>query len=236
MIGNLIKALSSVAFALTLIGCANTSTIKSDASVFNNKSVGIAPTGQVRIEGMSNTVGSAFGALGVLVEHALTEKSRTETNSTINQVLTQDSLFQMAQVEIEKNIFKFGSIKNHFVIPRTLANEDFTKWFNPDSRSDAINLGANNPDLLIDFGFQGLNITNYMGGTYAEGTIGLRVVDAKSGKVIARSRAYGVGAFGGVKINADRNSSEFSRESQIAFDALIKKLVVEAVDKITKPV
>jgi hypothetical protein len=150
-------------------------------------------------------------------------------------MFTQDSLFQMAQVEIGKNMSKFGSVKNHVVLPRTLVNEEFTKWFNPESRSDIVNSGADSPDLLVDFGFQGLNVTKYLAGTYAEGTFGLRVVDAKSGKVIARARTFGVGAFGGVKINTNGDASNFSRESQIAFETLIKKLVVEAIDKVTKP-
>jgi hypothetical protein len=235
MISKFTKILSQAVLALTLFGCANGSTVRSDTSVFNNKSVGIAPTGHVRIEGMSNTVGSAFGALGVLVEHALTEKSRSETDTQFNQMLTEDSLFQMAQAEIGKNMFKFGSVKNHVSLPRTLVNEEFTKWFNPESRSDVVNSGDNNADLLIDFGFQGLNVTKYLAGTYAEGTFGLRVVDAKSGKVIARARTFGVGAFGGVKINTNGDSANFSRESQIAFETLIKKLVVEAIDKVTKP-
>jgi hypothetical protein len=234
MIERFIKTLLYAALVVTLIGCANTSTVRSNASVFDDKTVGIAPTGQVKIEGMSNTVGSAFGALGVLIEHALTEKSRMETDARINQTLTEDSLFQMAQVEIRKNLPKFGNMKNHVLLPRTLANEDFARWFNPDSRSDVMNLSDTSADIFIDFGFQGLNITNYMAGTYAEGTFGLRVVDAKSGKVIARVRTFGVGAFGGVKLSVDRDSPDFSRESKIAFEALIKKLVLEAIDKITK--
>jgi hypothetical protein len=231
---NFSKFAVPVFLTLVLTGCANTSTVKSEAGFFDNKTVAIAPTGQVRIEGLSNTVGSAFGALGVLVEHALTEKSRADTNTQINQLLGQDFLFKIAQDEVNKNIQKFGQIKGQSLEQRTLVNEDFNKWFNPDQRSEISSLMAKNPDLIIDFGFQGLNITNYMAGSFAEGTFGLRVIDAKTGKVVARARTFGVGVFGGVKIMADRNTSEYFPKAQIAFDSLIKKLTLEAIDKITK--
>ncbi len=224
-----------VILALVLTGCANTSTVKSEAEIFTNKTVAIAPTGQVRIEGLSNTVGSAFGALGVLVEHALTEKSRADTNAQINQLLGQDALFKIAEDEVNKNILKFGKIKGQSSEQRTLPNEDFNKWFNPDQRTDVSSFSGKSPDLIIDFGFQGLNITNYMAGSFAEGTFGLRVVDAKTGKVIARARTFGAGVFGGVKIMADRNTPDYFPKAQIAFDSLIKKLTLEAIDKITKP-
>ncbi len=61
--------------------------VKSDQSVFDHKIILLALIDQVKVDTSSVTVGAAFGAIGALVEYALTEKSRDEASSQINKEL-----------------------------------------------------------------------------------------------------------------------------------------------------
>jgi len=226
----MIKNVASLVVAVFLVGCANTSTVKSEQSLFEGKTVAIVPTGKLQVESVSNALGGTFGLIGLLVEQAVTDTSRKQEVSKIENSVNP---FKAADVVITKNIDKFGKIKSHKTTERQLPLEEFTNWFNSDKRNDLNVILNGNADLLIDYGFQGINTTTYMIGTYAEGSFGMRVVDASTGKILARVRTFAAGT-SGIKLNVNKDSPEYSAELASAFNSLVEKLTKEAIDKITK--
>jgi hypothetical protein len=215
-------------------GCANTSTLKLNGGQLNGKSVLLVPTGNVKLESQSNTVGPSFGLLGALIEAAVTQNSNAEAAKNLNSVMGGDFVLAIAQEGISAHLNKLGQPAIIKTSKKTLGNEEFTKWFNSDTRINTDLESAEKTDIIIDFGFQGLNVTTYLAGTFAEGTIGVRVIDANSKKVIARARTYGVGAFGGEKILASKGDENYDKAVVTAFDKLIRKLSLEAVNKISE--
>ena len=212
-----------------LTGCANISTVQSQSSVFDGKTVLLKPTGKVNIESVSNNTGGAFGIVGFLIEQAATENARNQDVKIISSAVDP---FAISTQKLTENIKKFGNIKSLEFHPVTLGSENFTDWFNGDTRRDVLNNNTKS-DMYIDYGFQGLNTTSNIYGTYAGGVFGLRVIDAKTGKVIARVRTYGSGT-SGVKILAAKNSPDYSSSVAAAFKELIEKITIEAIDKVTQ--
>jgi hypothetical protein len=226
----MLKNIASLLVAVFLVGCANTSTIKSEQSLFEGKTVVIVPTGKLQVESVSNALGGTFGLIGLLVEQAVTDTSRKKEVSIIEDSVNP---FKTADVIINKNIGKFGKIKSQNTIERQLPFDEFTNWFNGDKRNDIAAIRNSNPDIIIDYGFQGINTTTYMIGTYAEGSFGMRVVDASNGKILARVRTFAAGT-SGIKLNVGKDSPEYPAELVSAFNSLVEKLTMEAIDKITK--
>jgi hypothetical protein len=170
-----LKTLFTLCVIFLLAACANTTTLKASKESLDGKKVIFVPTGAVKVEGLSNTIGSQFGLLGMLIENAATEGSRNQAASQVNSILGGGEAFAIAKKSIQANSRKLGNISQIESVPHTLASAEFTSWFNSDDRIDIKNTSQMQGDMAIDFGFQGLNINNYLAGTYAEGTLGVRV-------------------------------------------------------------
>lgn len=222
------------AVMLAMSGCANVSTMKINSSQIEGRNVAIIPTGAAKIEGLSSTVGGAFGALGVLIEHAATEASRAKSANQVAEAFTIDDAFSVATNQISKNGIRLGAVKRFVVLQRSLPSEEFTSWYNSDQRSDSRQYGSTGAEFVIDVGFQSLTINSYLAGRYAEAALGVRVIEVSSGKVVGRARTFGVGAFGGEKIEVDSTDPQYGRAVAASFTKIIQRLTDEAITKIAE--
>lgn len=219
--------------AFILAGCANTSTVKSSSNQFDGKDVIFVPTGSLKVEGVFTGIGPAFGLLGILIEQAATESSRAKAAEQVKESFGIDSTFDSAGKILQSSTQRFGAIKKYSITKRTLLDQEFSLWFNSDSRSDYA-LVANNSDIIIDFGFQDLTITSWLSRSYAGGTFGLRVIDSKTGKVLARARTYATGASTGEMIAVAKDHPTYNQELNSAFTNLVNKITKEAIAKVTE--
>jgi hypothetical protein len=215
---------------LLLVGCANTSTVKLEKFPENTQSALIVPTGAFKIDAQSLTWGSAFGALGAIAEQSLNKEKLENRVSILKSIYTEEYLESLVNAELKKSLQK--KLQKVEISARTNPAMQFTDWFNPESREDFLRINNPNNSLIIDYGFQGINISSNVTGKSVSAIIGLRVIDPKTGKVIARAREY---KFGGVSIeskNSDENSSEFRDAVKIAFQKLFDEVINNAILKV----
>lgn len=230
--------MKKISIALLLVmtflvsGCAGLPSEKVAAEYFSNRVLVIAPTGAAKVEGLSSTIGGGFGALGVLVEHAVTESSRTKSASRVGDLLPVDVALSIAAKRLAEKSSQLGPIKSYRILSRTMPTDDFGSWFFPDTRVDSSEYLAAGAEVMIDLGFHSIVINNYMAGRYAEAHLGIRVVDLRSGKVLTRARTFGVGAFGGEKIEAEPSDANFDQAVVSSFTKLIQRLADETLAKI----
>lgn len=217
-------------------GCA-LPTIKADASRLNNTKVYLVPTGTVQVRGVG-AYGGGGGIAGLVVTLAITaiNADKNKNNGdTAGEVFPAEEIFQIASDEIELFLQNNKSPREIVRFTRTLENDSFPTWFNNDSRTDLSSLGVSNSALVLDFGFQHLAITHYLFfGTYAEGSIGVRLIDPKNGQILGRATASGAGYQGGEKIQSDSSDSDFiahRAEVRAAFSRLVRRLLKDAIDK-----
>ena len=152
---------------------------------------------------------------------------------TLSRAIGGDFLFLAAQDAIKSNINSLGKPKSIHLANRTLIQQDVAVWFNPETRTDLVRSQDLPADIAVDFGFQGLGVSSYLAGTYAEGVFVLRVIDVRTGKVVARARTQGLGRYGGERIRQDETHTEYEAAARQAFDRLVRKLAAEAVAKIS---
>lgn len=218
-----------LAAVLMLSGCANTATMRVEVSTVSGSRITVVPTGAVKLEGVSSGIGSAFGILGVLIEHAATESSRETSAQRAEKNFPANAILGMAATEIASLLRakeKFSSIE---VASSTLNTTEFTSWFNGDKRTDLLAEPSMHGNLILDFGFQSLTVN----GSYAGGALGVRLIDSRSGNVIGRARVFGVGQFGGgVKIAVDQDQPEYDAAVKAAFERLVRQLVGESIQKL----
>lgn len=223
-------------FSLILIsGCANTSTIKADVVSIKDKPLLIVPTGATKITGLSSSGGSAFGLLGLLIEHVATSESRDKAESVANQAFATSSINNLTNDVISLNIRSRAISSQVNFNAATLSKTEFVDWFNSDQRIDIQNISNPTKAFILDYGFQDISITNRFGRRAAEGAFGIRILDPNSGRVIARARVFAIGSQGGELINgefSDENSAEYKAAIADVFNRLIRKLVVEALTKV----
>ncbi len=216
--------------ATLLVGCANTSSIKSTRDHFNNKTVAIVPTGAVRTGGGSTvSVGPVFGPVGMVVERIVTQNSGNTNPRIVTETMGVDHALAAAQGTIEASVGRLGAVAKVRRETRSRPGEDFNAWFNPEKRD--IEEVPPDTDLIVDFGFESLTLTDYMMGTYAEAIVGIRVVDARTGQVIARARTASVGSRG-VKVLKRASDPGFGAEVSAAFEKVIHQVTHEAILKI----
>lgn len=218
-----------VALAFLLVGCANTATIKLNANQLNGAKVYLVPTGQTKVKGLSgDTIGSYFGVVGVLIEHAATSGQRNADAAQADVIFSSDATLQIASDEIEQFLREKKSPQEITLHPIPLEGKAFEEWFNPDQRNDIPADLKINGALIVDYGFQDITLRSFLTATYAVGTIGIRVIDPVSGKVIARARTFEVG---GEKIKDNSDANAYKNEVKAAFSRVIRRLVQEAFNK-----
>lgn len=213
-------------------GCANISTTKHQP----NKEIQVielVPTGELNIEALSQSWGGIFGVVGVLLEAGINSSDNKSRSEDANSKSTQDAAFTVMENAIKASLPpKYG--KNYIVQKRASPNTAFTEWYNGD-QADLAGKNSNSEDrLIIEYGFQSLVINKTLGGSqFAGGTIGIRFVDPKTGKVIGRARTYG--EFEKIIVDPNINQGKPTRDGvNDAFKKSITRLTEEAILKITQ--
>jgi len=229
----IVRTAIALGFAFVLVGCAGVPTVTPPKNYLEGQEIALVPTGNLRLNVASSTVGSAFGMIGALVEMAITEKSRADSVQQVSRAIGGDFLFLAAQDTVKSNINSLGKPRSIHLASRTLIQQDVAAWFNPETRTDLVRSQELPADIAVDFGFQGLGVSSYLAGTYAEGVFVLRVIDLRTGKVVARARTQGVGQYGGERIRQDKSHADYEAAARQAFDRLVRKLATEAVAKIS---
>ena len=214
-----------------MAGCANTAVLATNANQFQGKTVTLVPTGVLKIETRSEGVsGAPIGALGAfLITAAL---SSDPINVKGADVVENENALDKIGNEIAASIESSSMPKAIKFLPHSIQNTSFPDWFNSGARAE---MSQNNSgEIFVDYGFQGLSLTSYLAGTYAEATIGIRVIEARTGAVIARARTSGFGAFGGEKVvlSGSEDAATKARVVADAFSKVIKRVTTEAIGKV----
>ena len=225
------KFIFGFAILAILGGCANTNTLKVSEHIFDGKSVVLVPTGGAKIQGSSSTIGGSLGLIGAFIELAQSIEMRNNAK-IVEEKFGPDKIMAIFSANIESNIQKLGKISTLKIDERTKINTEFTDWYNLEIRTDNSNGLVNSSDLIIEYGFQFLSLNNYLIGTFAEGGLGIKVIDAKSGKVIARAREFLTNSKG-VLINLPKDDPKYYNDVQAAFSELIQKLTLRTINKLT---
>ena len=212
-----------------LAGCANS--VATNANQFQGKTVTLVPTGLLKVETVSyQGVSAPIGALGAgLITAAL---SSDPINVKGADVVENENAFDMIGNEIAASIESSSMPKAIKFRPHSLQNTSFPDWFNSGAR---VEMSQNNSgEIFVDYGFQGLSLTSYLSDTFAEATIGVRVIEARTGTVIARARTFGVGAFGGEKVvlSGSEDAATKARVVADAFSKVIKRITTETIGKV----
>lgn len=173
------------------------------------------------------------GVLGALIViEAAATRSSVDTAQRVGRMWPANAILTMTAAEIASLLSAKGEFSSVEVACPTLNAAEFASWFNGDKRTDLLTETPMRGSLILDFGFQHLAVAKYLTGSYAEGALGVRLIDSRSGNVIGRTRVFGVGAFGGVKIESDQGQPEYDAAVKAAFEKLVRQLVGEAIQKL----
>ena len=146
-----------------------------------------------------------------------------------------DEIFAIGTSRIVENLGRLGVSGKVAVLPKSRNLEGFSDWYNPSIRADVSEFSLHDADLIIDFGFEKLEISNSLHGLSAQVGIGLRVVDAKSGKVLARAFSAGMtdGMLAGGKIDVGPSDKNYGAALKAAFKNVINGAIDDAISRMT---
>jgi hypothetical protein len=221
---------------ISIMGCANISTIKVSKEKIENESLILIPTGKFNVVARADSnpvagtgiVGALF-AVADAIQAASHVKRMTEI---IPGAVPPDELLNFTSSVIKEKIYIVGKPKSIMLGAHSRIADEFTDWFNPENRSDIKLPDDKSAAYAIDYGFHGLGVVRYGSGMFVEGWLGLRLIDLKTGAVVARSRAWGVGSIGGELVRAEIGDPNLEKSVQSAIKSFVERLGREALAKI----
>ena len=227
----LIKFLACLLALISILGCAN-KMIPVDRQSIAGQSITIVPTGDIKYDVSSNRGGAGFGLLGVLVESAVAGDGNASSAVILTKELAQKFIFDTSTQELKAYLTKSGSYKSIAIANRVLSDKAYSEWNADQTRAHLLNNPEVKSDLALEVSFARIGISKELGGYYATGFIGLKLVDVKTGKLLGSSSDYGVGMTSGVAIGVDEDKPSYINALKVAFETLIKKLSNQAAGKL----
>lgn len=225
------KKYVAIAGVCVLAGCTNIGGLRADLSSIPASKVTIVPTGIFNVEG--ETSGGPIGLIPALIYQATNSSDREASTARAKQInLGNEVALATAKsiMPLLESTGKFTSVEIH---EGTLGSDKFSSWFSINKRTDLLSENSTQGGLLLDYGFQGLSIyKNAILGSYASGTLGVRLIDNRTGNVIGRAKASGISTTSGVRIAADENQPEYEAAVKAAFEQLVGKLAGEALQSL----
>jgi len=227
----LIRFSTCLLVLISIFGCANKMS-PVDRQSIAGQSITIVPTGDIKYDVSSNRGGAGFGLLGVLLESAVAGDGNASSAVVLTKELAQKFIFDISTQELKAYLTKSGSYKSIAIANRALSDKAYSEWNADQTRAHLLNNPEVKSDLALEVSFARIGISKELGGYYATGFIGLKLVDVKTGKLLGSSSDYGVGMTSGVAIGADEDKPNFINALKVAFETLIKKLSYQAASKL----
>ena len=220
-----------LAILFLLMGCAGTVKPLSKG-VVDNKTITIVPTGQTDYGVAIQSVGSLFGALGAIVEYAITKPSADATKEKVTAAVPPDFLMQVAINQIEIDIKKYGNYKVVVSKSHTLKNTPYDDWSKNLNRADLRGNSDIQGDIIMDVGVTNLTMLSSYGNYTASVGVSIRFINRSSGELhgevneIVRSSAVGL------NVNFDENSSSYNALMKDSIEKLVRMAAASALKKI----
>jgi len=226
------KVLFVLFVAIFLGGCAG-GIIKTNRSD-QTKSIEIRAITQHGFE-YTNLVGMAFfGILGAGLNDKVEKESTESIGELLTKAVSQGSLlrsFESSAKPTLQRLYPNATITLE-IADTSNQHKNFNEWFSKDSGAAVSNKV---PGLLIiEVGYR-LEAVRKVQGLEANGWLGIKIVDASSGRVIGRALDSSLATMSGVgilKSGQELNREEFFRESNRAFQELVGKLANRAMAKV----
>jgi hypothetical protein len=239
-----------VTFIMVLLfnGCANTTkqypNSKIEKNINDYQSFLIIPTGDIVVStnATNYTASTLTGAVAAVILNT--------SESTKQEKYTK-------QREVAYSIFRSGAIQNQIQdllkkrIEESRSNiaaitfdkysnkaATFNEWYETTSRLDLDKGTVNKYDLIIDYGIENLKLySNLIGNTYVEGSVGFRLIDPQSGRVLARAKVQSINFLDVVKIKVEldgieENSNQYIESVKKAYCDLFSVLTARAIEQL----
>jgi hypothetical protein len=183
----------------------------------------------------TNLVGMSFlGILGAGLDGKIDKESNESIGSFLTKTVSQESLLKSFESGAKPALSRlYPNAAITLSIPAGgNQSKAFNEWFSKDSGAAFYNGG---PGLLVlEVGYR-LEAVRKIQGLDADGWLGIKIVDASSGKVIGKTLDNSLSTMSGVRIlkpGQEANREEFSKESNRGFQELVGKLANRAMAKV----
>jgi hypothetical protein len=229
------KSLFVLLVSLTLVGCANVSTLKISKDQVDGKQLTVLPTGKFNITARTDsgqTTGPGLvGALIALANAVEAANHAKKMTAVIPGAVPPDELINFTSNVIKDNAHLIGNPKSITVAPQSRIADGFIEWFNTENRPEVRQSSDTTAALTLDYGFQELRVVRYPAGMFVEGVLGMRLIDMRTGAIVSRSRVWGVGSLSGERVQAEIDDPDFEKAVQAAIKSYVARLGREALAK-----
>lgn len=184
----------------------------------------------------SNLIGmSLFGVLGVNLDNKVVKESSETIGSILTTAITQERLMKNFQETASRTIVSLYpngklSMDNSST---TVKYKTFNEWFARETGT--IDSSASPSKIIVEVGYR-FEAVRKIQGLDADGWLGIKIIEANTGKVIGKAIDNSIATMSGIRIlkpGQEANQSEFLRESDRAFTELMTRLTNGVMSKVS---